>query len=393
MPLRGQDFLSATRATGFDAFTGVPCSYLTPLLNAVLNVSRDASDATAVSHESALVRYVGATSEGEAVGIAAGMWLAGRQPVVLAQNSGLGNMVNPITSLLAPLRIPVLLVVTWRGQPGTHDEPQHALMGQLTEPLCDLLRLAPERVPDDLERLVEILERARDRASQTRASSALILPDGVIAPEALVPAVPRGPTAARAWNDGCAGPLPTRAACIAALLDAAPSDAAFVATTGKCARELYTLADGPRNLYVVGSMGCASAVALGVALHTSRRVIVLDGDGAALMKLGNLATIGATAPPNLVHVLLDNGVHDSTGGQPTAAGGAVDFAAIAAACGYRFAARATSAAGLAAALLASADDTGPAMIHVRTSPGSLPGLGRPRVAPDVVAARFREFLQ
>ena len=125
--------------------------------------------------------------------------------------------------------------------------------------------------------------------------------------------------------------------------------AAVVATTGKCGRELYTLADRPQHLYQVGSMGCASAMGLGVALHTPRPVVVLDGDGAALMKLGNLATIGSRAPANLVHVVLDNGVHDSTGGQATVSPN-VDFAGVALACGYASGASADSLAGFERAL-------------------------------------------
>src|SRR3546814_4314128 len=122
--------------------------------------------------------------------------------------------------------------------------------------------------------------------------------------------------------------------CSSDLLSIVPDEAAIVATTGKCGRELFTLADGEQHLYQVGSMGCASAMGLGVALNVRRPVIVLDGDGAALMKMGSMATIGAEAPANLIHILLDNGVHDSTGGQQTASPG-VDFARVALACGYR----------------------------------------------------------
>ena len=170
-----------------------------------------------------------------------------------------------------------------------------------------------------------------------------------------------------------------------------PDSAAVVATTGKCGRELFTLADRPQHLYQVGSMGGASAMGLGVALHASRPVVVLDGHGAALMKLGNLATIGSRAPANLVHVVLDNGVHDSTGGQATVSPN-VDFAAVALAYGYASGASCDGLRGFEQALAASLDAPGPHLIHTRIAPGSLAKLGRPTIKPPEVARRFRSFL-
>src|SRR5262249_50282923 len=161
-------------------------------------------------------------------------------------------------------------------------------------------------------------------------------------------------------------------------------EAAVVATTGKCGRELFTLADREQHLYQVGSMGGAAGMGLGVALNTSRPVVVLDGDGAALMKLGAMATIGAYSPLNLTHILLDNGVHDSTGGQATVSPG-VDFAAVALACGYRYAASADSVGGFEAAMSGAKAAGGPALVHLRIAPGSMEKLGRPTVAPADVA--------
>ncbi len=165
----------------------------------------------------------------------------------------------------------------------------------------------------------------------------------------------------------------------------------MIATTGKCGRELFTLADREQHLYQVGSMGGASGMALGLALNTPRPVIVLDGDGAALMKLGALATIGAYRPANLTHILLDNGVHDSTGGQATVSPG-VDFAAIALACGYRYATSCDSLQGFGAALRAADTLEGPKLIHLRIAPGSMDKLGRPTIAPAEVARRFKAFV-
>ena len=165
----------------------------------------------------------------------------------------------------------------------------------------------------------------------------------------------------------------------------------MIATTGKCGRELFTLDDRDQHLYQVGAMGGASGMALGVALNTERPVVVLDGDGAALMKLGTFATIGAYAPKNLMHILLDNGVHDSTGGQATVSA-SVDFAAIALACGYAYGAACADLDGFEQAYRAAAGAQGPSLIHLKTQPGSMAVLGRPTVKPQDVARRFKAFL-
>jgi phosphonopyruvate decarboxylase len=173
-----------------------------------------------------------------------------------------------------------------------------------------------------------------------------------------------------------------------ALVDPA---AAVIATTGKCGRALFTLADRPQHLYQVGSMGGASCMGLGVALSVSRPVVVLDGDGAALMKLGSFATIGAYAPAGLIHIVLDNGVHDSTGGQPTVPS-SVDFAGVALACGYRHAISCTTVDQFASAYRLAVAGPKPVLIHARIAPGSMSKLGRPTIAPADVARRFRAFL-
>ena len=165
----------------------------------------------------------------------------------------------------------------------------------------------------------------------------------------------------------------------------------MVATTGKCGRELFTLADREQHLYQVGSMGCATGMGLGVALNSPKRVCVLDGDGAALMKLGAFATIGAYAPGNLLHLVLDNGVHDSTGGQATVSA-SVDFAAVALACGYSYAASCDDLGGFEQAWRAAETAGGPALIHLRIAPGSMETLGRPPVSPAEVAQRFKAVL-
>ena len=372
------DFIDAARARGFDFYTGVPCSFLTPLINGVL------SDRS--------LSYVGAASEGEAVAIAAGAWLAGRRTVVMCQNSGLGNAVNPLTSLNHPFRIPTLFVTTWRGQPGVKDEPQHELMGEITHDLLRLMRLpVVEDVPAESGALGPAFDRAVAAMEETGLPAAWVLAKGTVADTDLDQAVPVPPAPGRHVKLARGGPRPSREAALTRVLELVDARTAVVATTGKCGRELFTLADREQHLYQVGSMGGASGMALGVALNTDKPVLVLDGDGAALMKLGTLATIGAYAPKNLLHLVLDNGVHDSTGGQATVSP-SVDFAAVAIACGYRFAANADDLDGLARAWAQAREAGGPALIHLRIAPGSMSVLGRPTVKPPEVARRFKAFL-
>ncbi|MFQ5773059.1 MAG: phosphonopyruvate decarboxylase [Kiloniellaceae bacterium] len=375
--IRADAFLREAGHRGFDFYSGVPCSFLTPMINRV--IGDRGTD------------YVGAASEGEAVAIAAGAWLAGRGTVVMCQNSGLGNVVNPVTSLNWPFRIPTLLVVTWRGRPGLRDEPQHELMGRVMARLLDDMAVRHRAFPKAEADIAAALDAAEAAMRDSGLPYAFIMEKGSVAEEGLdrpeVPARPRG----RARDLRGGGERPARFAALERLLAGVPDSAAIIATTGKCGRELFTLADRAQHLYQVGSMGCASAMGLGVALNVGRPVVVLDGDGAALMKLGTWATIGSEAPPNLIHILLDNGVHDSTGGQATAAAN-VDFPRLALACGYRGAAGCDGLDGFEDALREALGAPGPHLVHLRIKPGSIAKLGRPTVKPAEVARRFRDFL-
>ncbi len=370
--------VEAVKARGATLVTGVPCSSLAGLIDCAI------ADPD--------VRYVGATSEGEAVGMAAGAWLAGGAGVVLCQNSGLGNMVNPLTSLTWPSRIPLLVVCGWRGRPGVPDEPQHGLMGRITPQLLELMEV-PWRTfrPEDGEAAGDVAA-AWDAMVAARLPFCLLL-DGTM-PGAEGPAEPPPRRSA-----GAPGPLEllggaSRVARVSALermLEVVDTGVAIVATTGKTSRELFTLADREQHFYCCGAMGCASAIGLGAALGTARRVVIADGDGAALMKLGNLATIGVHAPGNLVHVVLDNGVHDSTGGQATVSD-RMSLPEVARACGYRRVTSCTELDDLGEALRVALTTAGPQLVHVRIRPGSMKSLGRPTVPPSEVAERFRSFV-
>ena len=374
--IEADDFLNPARDAGYDFFTGVPCSFLTPVINRVIS-RRD-------------LDYVGAASEGEAVGIAAGAWLAGRNTVVICQNSGLGNTVNPVTSMNWPFRIPTMMIVTWRGQPGLNDEPQHELMGQIVDKVLDDIDVRHASFPSETDQIQASLQIAFDQISARELPYAFVMAKGSVADAELhEPVLPARPIA-DPIDHTTGGDLPRRFDALERLLALAP-DAAIVATTGKCGRELFTLEDREQHIYQVGSMGCASAMGLGVALNTKRSVVVLDGDGAALMKMGNLATIGAQNPENLIHIVFDNGVHDSTGGQATVSAG-VDFARVALACGYASAATVDDIAGFEASVVAAQKAPGPHFIRIRVQPGSIKNLGRPTVSPYDVARRFRGFL-
>lgn len=375
--INADDFLGPAKARGFDFYAGVPCSFLTPIINRVI------SDPA--------IQYVGAASEGEAVAIAAGAWLAGRNSAVMFQNSGLGNAVNPLTSLNHPFLIPALVITTWRGGPGIKDEPQHDLMGKITQALFDTMGIRHKPFPKDKAAVAGALDEAMAAMSETGLPFAFVMEKGDVADEKLTAqatgARPRG-----ARIGGTPGaPRHTRWAALESLLKTIPDAAAVIATTGKCGRELFTLADRPQHLYQVGSMGCAAGMGLGVALCADRPVVVVDGDGAALMKLGTLATVGAYAPKNLIHIVLDNAVHDSTGGQPTVSA-SVDFADVALACGYATGYSCGDADEFATQVAAALSKPGPHLIHMRIAPGSRENLGRPTVKPPEVARRFKAFL-
>lgn len=370
-------FVGAGRARGFDLYAGVPCSYLTPFINYVSGADG--------------LRYVGAANEGDAVAVAAGATLGGRRGVAMFQNSGLGNAVSPLTSLTWTFRIPVLLIVTWRGEPGgAKDEPQHALMGPLTPGQLELMEIPWRRFPSVDNEIGPALDEAEAHMAATGRPFALVMSKGTVAPHALDRSATASAASRFSLPPDIDTPSMTRRDVLAAIQDAAGDDDVLIASTGFTGRELYALDDRANQLYMVGSMGCASSLALGLALsRPDKRVIAIDGDGAALMRLGALATIGAERPANLIHVVIDNGMHESTGGQATVSA-TTDFCAIAAACRYPVVTRPQSVAALQALL---ADPSpGPVFAHVPVRPGTAKDLPRPTVTPEAVAARLRGHL-
>lgn len=379
--INAQSFVEAARAAGYTWYAGVPCSFLTPFINYV------------IGDDSLL--YLSSANEGDAVATAAGAWLGGKRAIAMMQNSGLGNAVSPLTSLTHVFRIPLLVICTHRGAPGVHDEPQHELMGQITDRMFDTMRIPWEDFPSRDEDIEAALARAEAHAVREARPYAFVMQKGTVATHPLrnraaparpTPAAPRGSLAAHgtAW--------PSRAEALERVIAATPpGESVVIATTGFTGRELYALADRANHLYMVGSMGCASALGLGLALaRPDQHVVVVDGDGAALMRMGNFATLGAYGPANLSHVVLDNEAHDSTGAQATVTRG-VDFAAIAHASGYGESWRGQHADDVGA-FLTRTRQPGAALLHLKIRTGTIDDLPRPTVKPADVARRLMAHL-
>ena len=378
-----EEFVGPALERGYSFWSGVPCSFLTPFINYVIG--------------SPELDYVGAASEGEALGIAAGAHLAGRRTVVICQNSGLGNAVNPLTSLNWTFRIPTLFITTHRGEPGVADEPQHELMGQITGDLLDTMRIPWEVFPQSADALAAALDRAEAAMARDGRPYAFLMKKGTVADHALTAhprEIPPAGSSPVGRFERAAVDRMRRIDAITVVREVAGGETAIIGTTGKIGRELFALGHRPNQLYVVGSMGCASGIGLGVALGADGRrpVVVLDGDGAALMKMGSFATIGSQRPSRFVHVLIDNEAHESTGGQATVSAN-VDFAAVALACGYRNAWRVDDPAALRQAVAEAMDLDGPNLVTVKVAVGSPPDLGRPTRTPVEVKDEFMAWFR
>jgi phosphonopyruvate decarboxylase len=382
--IEARHFVEAARERGFEWYAGVPCSYLTPFINYVL---QDPS-----------LEYVSMANEGDTVALIAGVALAGgrRRGVSMMQNSGLGNAVSPLTSLTWTFRLPQLLIVTWRAQPGVPDEPQHALMGPITPKMLETMEIPWELFPSEIDAIGPALDRATASMDETGRPYALVMQKGTVAPYALKAGASM---AARALPAGLAsleslqlapGARASRQEALREVIAHTPvGSTAVLATTGFCGRELYAIDDRPNQLYMVGSMGCVVPLALGLALaRPDLRVVALDGDGAALMRMGAFATVGAYGPPNLQHLLLDNGVHDSTGGQATVSSH-VSFARIAAACGYASSLETDDVSRIGSWLDEPPLD-GSRFARLLTRAGTPDGLPRPSVTPVDVKTRLMQ---
>ncbi len=389
--IEAAQFVEAARARGFDWYAGVPCSYLTPFINYVL---QDES-----------LNYVSAANEGDAVALIAGVALGasgasrGRRGISMMQNSGLGNAVSPLTSLTWTFRLPQLLIVTWRGQPGVADEPQHALMGPVTPAMLDTMDIRWELFPTEADAIGPALDRATAHMDSTGRPYALVMQKGSVAPYKLTKkglgGVHERPLDERAdvqRFDQDQGERVSRHAALQRVIELTPKESTVVlASTGFCGRELYAIDDRENQLYLVGSMGCVTPMALGLALsRPDLNVVALDGDGAALMRMGVFATLGAYGPSNLTHLLLDNGAHESTGGQATVSQG-VEFARIASACGYALALDGDDLS-IIDALFANRHIDGVRFARLSINTGTPSDLPRPSITPEDVRHRLQHHI-
>lgn len=367
-------FIESLAAKGIDFFAGVPDSLLK-------NVCAYISDTLDDRHN------IIAANEGAAVGLAAGHYLAtGHIPCVYMQNSGEGNAINPLASLTDKevYGIPVLLVIGWRGEPGVHDEPQHVKQGKITLPLLDAMGIRHEILSQDETEFRSQLDGAVRHMSETGEAFAFIVRKNTFEPYTLQ------------RHEVNEYPL-SREEAIQKVAASLSAKDVIVSTTGMISRELfeYRTAQGQgheRDFLTVGSMGHASQIALGIALEkTDRRVWCFDGDGAALMHLGSVAIIADKAPENFIHVIFNNGAHDSVGGQPTV-GLKVNLAGIAKAAGYKDAVSVTTAEDLGSALKVLKTMRGPVLLEVRVHRGNRKDLGRPTTTPIQNRDALMEFM-
>ena len=351
-------FLSELDAEGVKFFTGVPdsllksfCAYLTDMgCNQI------------------------AANEGGAVGLAAGHYLATGMPAcVYMQNSGQGNAVNPLASLADPdvYSIPMLLVIGWRGMPGVHDEPQHVKQGKITLELMKTLSIPTEVLPDTTAKACACVKKLLRRAVKESRPVAVVVKKGLFEEYKLK-------------NKEADIAKTKREVVIEKIIRSLPKNAVIVSTTGMISREVYEtrirLGMGHESDFLtVGSMGHASQIALGIAQAQPKRpVICLDGDGASIMQMGNMAIVGQSGCKNLTHIVLNNAAHDSVGGQPTV-GGKIGLKRIARACGYRL----TSGEGA----------TSPLFVEIKVAKGARKDLGRPKAPPQVNKKLFMKTLR
>lgn len=355
--------------SGIDMFTGVPDSLLK-------NICAYITDTTPRE------RHIIAANEGNAVGIAAGHYLAtGKPALVYMQNSGLGNTVNPLLSLADEkvYSIPMVLMIGWRGEPGVHDEPQHAKQGEVTLALLDAMQI-PYIILEDVGQIGPQVALAVNRKSP----AAIVVRKGTFGSYKLKNA---------SKNDYEL----SREQAMKLVVDHLRADDIIVSTTGKLSRELFEYREAKQqghghDFLTVGSMGHSSSIALGIALEKpQRRVFCFDGDGAFIMHTGALGIVASMKPRNFYHILFNNNAHESVGGQPTI-GYEIDAVGIAKASGYRFAQRAATQEEMIQALQQLEHVEGPALTELRVRIDSRDDLGRPTTTPVENKEAFMEEL-
>ena len=376
--IRPQFFYDTLVSNGIDFFAGVPDSLLKNLCAYIT----DHADAT---------HNIIAANEGGAMGLAAGHYLAtGQIPVVYMQNSGEGNIINPLASLTDPdvYNIPVLLVIGWRGKPGVHDEPQHVKQGKITTGLLNIMGIDYTVLSKDEEKAAIQIQKAIAYMQTNKQCYALVIEKDTFDTYTLQNVEKNTLTLSR--EDA-----------IQIVASTLGEKDVIVSTTGMISRELfeYRAANNEgheRDFLTVGSMGHASQIALGIALEKpDRRVWCFDGDGATIMHMGSMAIVASKAPKNYIHVVFNNGAHDSVGGQPTV-GLDIDLPAIAKAVGYNqvFSVDHKESLQKQLSILNSqfSISEGPLFIEVRVKKGNRKDLGRPTTTPIQNKEALMQFL-
>lgn len=368
------DFYQALKTNGIDFFSGVPDSTLKEFCAYLDDHAEPGS-------------HIISANEGGAIALAAGYHLAtGKEGLVYMQNSGIGNATNPLLSLVDPdiYGIPVLILIGWRGEPGTKDEPQHVKQGRITLSLLDAMEIP-----------YHVLDSSIDETRKAVAAACLLIQDEN-RPYALI--VRKGFFAPHKSDARPLSPYPmTREEAIKIIVNFLDEDDIVVSTTGMTSRELFeyresTKAGHRKDFLTVGSMGHCCQIAVGIALNRpERRVVCIDGDGSAIMHLGSWVIAGTEGPENFIHVVINNAAHDSVGGQPTA-GNKVDFPAIARACGYRWVASAGSIEGIKKQMQILKVKKGPSLLEAWVRQGARKDLGRPTTTPIENKREFMEFL-
>ena len=372
--LSPEAYLDVLQDSGLTFFAGVPDS----LLKQICGVITDRLGAD---------RHVITANEGAAVGLGIGYYLAtGEVPLVYMQNSGLGNVVNPVLSLASPevYGVPMVMMIGWRGRPGVKDEPQHVHQGRVTEAMLDSMDVPTFVLDEDIEAAAKTTQAAVAKAKEINGPVALLVKKG---------------TFDAYKRDTHFPPMNMeREEAIIAIADAVEDNAAIVCTTGMPSRELFehrarTGGRHETDFLCVGGMGHASQIALGIAMSQSDRpTYCIDGDGAALMHMGSMAIIGNSGLSNLIHLVVNNGAHESVGGQPTV-GFDIDMPAIASACGYKSAVRVKdSVEELNAAIADARKVDGPTFIEVQVKAGHRADIGRPTKTPKENKTALMDFL-
>lgn len=373
-------FIDQLKKQGFGPFIMVPCSFLENLINYMFDIND--------------IDFYTVNNEGEAISIAVGAHLAGMKPVIMIQNSGVGNIVNPLTSLVHIFKIPILLLITWRGEPGILDEPQHSFMGEVTLKILDTLNVEYSRVfnTSDISNLISLAESSMKLNSLPYA---FVISKGCFEPYEKAEIVLKNKLNTNNKlniDEHNEKVVLTGQEAISVISNSVDENDLIVSTTGFISRQLYFTNDRSGNFYILGSMGCASSVALGLSMYKKdRKIFIIDGDGAALMRMESFVTIGHYSPPNLIHIILDNNIYESTGCQPTLSN-SVNFSQIATACNYKIITSVTKLSDLECEIKKCNKKDGPYLIHVKVKPNINKNIGRPKHTPIELKERFVKFI-